>query len=508
MIPSLADPSIHHEVFMPRSAYLPPDRFLYNRAGPWPQPSPWHPLREAPEVLNVPLMEKLLFDQTIGLRYLKTQAGYPPMAAAYAVQNLNYMGPDDAGFESIMLTKGAYTRFLRRLSPADESYCLRCQVPLSGGSNWYIMDFRAMQLIEPLEGMYVAPTVVLVHQDDNGKRSIRFIIINNLCVAPTQPAWAAAKIFALQGAAYHILFVTHPAIHFPMDSVNAITKTAVPLTHPLFQLLIPHTNYALALDNTVLESSYSVVNNNAQGTWFDPLTGEAPNLKLLFAAGYSGLEEMPDSYPRYNYQAPVVNFDSAYGRWLQAYYDRAFLPFCTTVAERILSAYVNENTYVTRWAHYLSMCIFGFPKASEILDRDVLAATLAHYMFDVSISHGADHATFGAVSPADKFLRIRQAPPKTVDDSLNGPIADGDDLFRAAMAQAMFFVPATMLPNLNDTGYGFTDPVLFEAQLAFHQHLKEVSLDSSLEHFMPLVPDSASDPEIPYSATIPQSIQF
>lgn len=99
--------------------------------------------------------------------------------------------------------------------------------------------------------------------------------------------------------------------------------------HPLFQLFLPHSAYALPLNNAVLESSQSVVHNNAQGTRFDPLTADGFNLKLLFGAGYNGVsaadngkQYMPGAYPRYDYMTPVFYregdvFDSFYARWLR-----------------------------------------------------------------------------------------------------------------------------------------------------------------------------------------------
>src|SRR5262249_36767027 len=93
-------------------------------------------------------------------------------------------------------------------------------------------------------------------------------------------AWNLAKIYALQGAAYHMLFVVHPALHFPMDSVNAITKTAVPHIHLLFQLLYPHTAYQLTLDNAVLEgpSLLSMKTRREPGSirsWATPTTSSS-----------------------------------------------------------------------------------------------------------------------------------------------------------------------------------------------------------------------------------------
>ena len=98
----------------------------------------------------------------------------------------------------------------------------------------------------------------------------------------------------------------------------------------------------------MLESAESVVNNNAQGTRFDPLTGNAYNLKLLFGAGYTGLADgkYTNGYPAFNYMKPSMyysdpamaeySFDSEYGRWLADYYNSAFLPFAYKIADHIL----------------------------------------------------------------------------------------------------------------------------------------------------------------------------
>jgi hypothetical protein len=394
--------------------------------------------------------------------------------------------------------------------------------PLAGGTPaLYKYDFSAMDLVQPLPGYFCAPTVVYIAGVPSKAMQCVAIKVNNLVVEPQDSAWGLAKIFALQGAAYHMLFVTHPALHFPMDSVNAITKTAVPRVHPLFQLLYPHTSYTLALDNAVQESDQSVVNDHAGGCWFDPLTGDAPNLKELFGAGYGGLPaaRYGDSYPAYDYMNPALLglnstgsarapvLDTPYARWQQAYFQRAFLPFCQAVAKRILSE-DRTDSYVKRWATYLSVCVKGFPDGTAILDPDVLAKAMAIYMWDVTVSHGADHYSFGAgISAANKFLRIRRAPPSSKNDApvKAGEISTGDDRFRAEMAQVMFFGPSAIPPNLSETRYAFTDPVLADAQQTFQASLLAVSKDTSLTQFMPF--DASQDPKV-YPVTIPASIQY
>jgi hypothetical protein len=507
-----------------------PDQFLYSRKGPWPQPSPSHPMKCAAEVLHIPPLEQALFAATIGKRYLESQVGYPPFAAAYAAENLDWTGPSDDRFNQIMFDT-VYTRFLRPLSGEDKRRC-GDNIDFSSATKWWKYDFTAMDLVESLEGTYCAPTRLYLYENQHGRRqsaSIEFVNADgSVWIFPGDEAWNLAKLYVLQGAAYHVLFVVHPALHFPMDSVNAITKSSVPIAHPLYQLLFPHTSYSLALDNAVLESAESVVNNNAQGTRFDPLTANGYNLKLLFGAGYAGLcnDKYGDAYPPYNYMDPAMGFESDYGRWLQDYYGRAFLPFCTKVADYILSdeyrgQYENALEYVRRWGLYNNAHVLGFPNDREILDRDVLAKATAIFMWDVSVSHGGDHDSFAwQISPVEKCLRIRQAPPDSRQGHRVEPgnVFTGDDLARAALCQNMFFQPWAIKPNLHETRYAFTSPKLQAASLEFHRNLESVAEDWQNSPFMPLTnpalstsrnaPPTAEEVAFGYARTIPQSVQY
>jgi hypothetical protein len=121
---------------------------------------------------------------------------------------------------------------------------------------------------DTIEGTYTAGTILIYEHDSTAGHRVTCIFLNDgvdasagkdVCVRPGDPAWDLAKLYLLQGAAYHVQFVVHPALHFPMDAVNAITKSAVPVTHPLLQLLLPHSGYQLPLDHAVLESAESLV---------------------------------------------------------------------------------------------------------------------------------------------------------------------------------------------------------------------------------------------------------
>lgn len=485
------------------------DQFLYQRRGPWPQPSPSYPMEQAPEILNIPPVETMLWTQAIGSRYFKTETFFPGGAAANAVAGSQLPIPSDAEFVR-MMTKSVFARFLKN-------------VP---GTNQWVASFDAMQLIagDTMPGTYAWwANCVFVRDADRFSCKVIEVPVPGqpgLIVLPGDPAWNLAKAYALQGASYVGLFVVHPALHFPMDSVNAITKTAVPRNHPLFQLLYPHSSYALAVNNAVLETEDGVLSSNPQGTWFDPLTATGLVIKRLFGAGYAGLPERPDLYPRYDYMNPWMDSSVDYGRCLKLYF-QPFMDFCTTVATEILTAHPND-IYVERWANYISANLYGFPDGKAIFQSGVLAKAMAIYMWDVTVSHAADHYSYatdvtpqkpgpaGTTLAAWKFLRLRVPPPQASSDGAGvnvvGDVCHPDDLYRAEMAQEMFFKSATIYPNLVDTMYPFTSPSLLQAQVKFHDDLKSVSqqVASVMPNFMPLeLPDKDK-----YSLTISASIQY
>lgn len=519
-----------------------PEQFLYARKGPWPQPSPSHPLICADEVLNLPPMEELMFNETIGARYLKARVGYPAYAAQYAAAVSGWTGVTPGRFNEIM-TETLFTRFRVDMQKDELAACHAAfegekdiQDELENGL-WTKYDFSAMDKVDPLPGTHVAGTKVYFRESENGRNLCRIIEVDGQLVRDTDSSFGIAMVYALQGASYHVLFVVHPALHFPMNSVNAITKTALPMNHPVFQMLLPHSTYSLALDNAVLESADSVVNNNAQGTRFDPLTGNAYNLKLLFGAGYTGLTEAegydPVAYPRYDYMNPQMAndrhplFDSFYGKWLRRYYEDAFLPFCTTVAEHVKSN-ADMKAYTRLWARYLHTHVHGFPAEDEILEGDTLARVMAIYMWNGSVSHGGDHWSFSnQITAVEKCLRIRRQPPKSRHepevDNAKDQIFTPNDMQRAALCQYMFFQAWAIEPNLHDTRYALPHPALISAAGDFTRALKAVNDDllkhvpksenpigpTAITNCQPLEPiEGGDDTAVPYARTIPQSIQY
>ena len=92
----------------PFKDYKPKD-FLYERKGPWPQPSPEHPLGEAPAVIHIPLKERIDWWLWIGSRFLLTTIFYSPIAYIKGFFNSQLDEIDDKEFmelfENTMLSK-------------------------------------------------------------------------------------------------------------------------------------------------------------------------------------------------------------------------------------------------------------------------------------------------------------------------------------------------------------------------------------------------------------------
>ena len=452
-------------------------------------------MKRPPEVLNIPTKEYLAWLYYIGEPLGKTYLEEKLLAPFAAPGDLTYLLPPDEEFVRIM-TQTVYGRYLRN----------------EAGTTFWFSDFSAMELIDPLPGTYCAPVACrfLLEGSVFSCVSITFLKTatrtESLVVRPADKAWNLAKAYACQGAAYHALFVVHPVLHFPMDSVNAITKTSVPQIHPLFQAIFPHTTYTLTLDNEVLEAKGSIVNNDPADVDYDPLTAKGYNLMQLFGVGYTGYNGQA-AYPAYNYMKPWMDSNTIYGTCLQQYF-KPFLRFATQIA----SVIPRTDPYVTRWADYCSAQVNGFPDASKIFEADNLARAIAIYLWDVTVAHGADHYSFGYdIKLKDKFLRIRRPPPTSVNEGGDvqtvGDLANLDDMTRAEIANAMFFNVASIPPNLIETTYVFSEPLLQEAVKTFHADL--MATDAAVRQMMPtfirLEPDSNPGS---YALTIPASIQF
>ena len=100
-------------------------------------------------------------------------------------------------------------------------------------------------------------------------------------------AWWLAKYFVLQGAIHRINLVDHIKVHFPGDTINAVTKSVLPRWHLINQLLVPHFRLTLPVNNTVLEGQRSIINRDTWYPW-SPVTARGDEIRKLIPLAWAG----------------------------------------------------------------------------------------------------------------------------------------------------------------------------------------------------------------------------
>ncbi len=472
-------------------------KFLYDRKGPWPQPSPTEPLGTSAEVLHLPWQEKLDWRWHIGCRYVRDLLIYAPVSCVKALSFSGLPAIDDAAMESV-LTRGIYSRFLSRLDPADVETFAGIRDPTRPGSH-FKLDFTPIEGVRPYRDMHVAQTITLLHRPDSATDAFSLLAIavgkGRVVLRPTNgDAWQLAKYFVLQGCSYATLFTAHPNVHFPFDTINAITKGSVPVDHLLFKVLIPHLRFSLVLDNAVLQGKASV-NNKGGATFYDPFTASADaGLMSLFVAGHRGIPGN-SAYPRYRYPSNLLELEerlppTKYGRFLRAYFE-PFLELTRTVVAAMTD---EELSYAEEWARWIRAWIETFAEiafkgpreapgvrhpmkpAERDMMKERLAFVLAVVLWDVSVVHSTDHNDFATDIPAEwKCFRLRRAAPssRSIEPIDRRTLSTRFDIFKSYLAHRMFFAPTTVT-RLIDVDYGFHDEVLRAAQARFKERLREV----------------------------------
>jgi hypothetical protein len=448
--------------------------FLYKRKGPWPQPSPEHPLGEAPAVMRINWKEHVDWWFHIGSRYLATIAFYSPIAYLKGFLNSSLDEISDKEFMELF-QNSILSKFIK--NDFDETDKKIFAKYMDGDDDYYILDFEIVKVVKPFPGMYISGTKTLLRKTDEGKYTYEPIVIHvdetDCYFHPGDGAgWELAKYYALQGAAHGITLVVHSILHFPLDSINAITKTAVPKDHILFRMLYPHLRFTLPLENAVLTSNMTVI----KPTWwktYAPHPGPAAGLRDLLVEGFKGIEGNA-SYNTYKYPMKPIKIHAFFGDFRDRYYE-IFLKFVS----KVLKDFDREDEVIIQWAKYVSHHVPGFPGADKIMEGDTLVRAVAYYMWSVTIGHGLDHETYDAIPVRKKPMRLRQKPPtyetKTCDRSKLNTFWD---IGKYIMAQNMFF-KAWTVTHLKDVKYDFEYDYQNEAVKEFFADLK--ALDKQLK---------------------------
>lgn len=150
-----------------------PNDFLYKRKGPWPQPSPAHPLGEAPAVLHIPLKEWIDWWLHIGSRFIWLLF-YVPIAYLRGIFNGSLVKLNDQEFielfENTMLSKFINKELDDKDRDIFKNY-------LNDSDDFYILDFEIAKVVVPFPGIYVSGTKALLKKIDGGKYKYKLIVI-------------------------------------------------------------------------------------------------------------------------------------------------------------------------------------------------------------------------------------------------------------------------------------------------------------------------------------------
>lgn len=466
-----------------------PKDFLYNRKGPWPQPCPEHPFGESAGVIHLPLREAIDWWWNIGSRYIFTLL-YTPIAYLRGIINPGVEEVSDAEFTQ-MLTNSMLSKFVKNVFDQKDREIFGDRL---NSDHIWICDFEPVRVVKPFDGIYVSATKTLLRKTNQDFSVIEIYVdeTKSLWKPGDGDGWELAKYFALQGGALCSTLVVHPLLHFPMDAVNAITKTALPKDHIIFQLLYPHLRFTLYLEKAVLTFKSSLL----MAKWwmpYAPYPGPYEGLRDLLVEGYKGIDHN-FSYPPFKFQFEPEYIEGKYGEFHQAYF-----PVFRKFTERVLVDLTEtEFFYLSKWADYITTWVPGFPTGPELVrNRELLVSTVAYYLFDVTVGHTVDHYDYGNMNIRKIPMRLRQAPPKSGEKIRidRKKLMTFWDFGKYEMARRLFFKESTKT-RLIDSVYDFgrRNKDLQKVVLDFQNELRAVDkkLQADNAQFTPIDDIAAS----------------
>jgi hypothetical protein len=259
---------------------------------------------------------------------------------------------------------------------------------------------------------------------------------------------------------HHMTIIFHPRLHFPLDTVNAVTQSLLPDSHRLKHLLTPHFRYTLGLHKAVVHHQRSTV-YNSQREVHAANTFVTEDVIRGVALGMQGRGNA--AYPPYNFFNVHIGTHTTYGRYRQAWYHHT-LEF----TRKMVATFEPGDPDISRWADAISPLIAGFPDGTAIWGEDILAKTLATIIATTSVFHSGDHHSYARI-PVEKLpKRLRRKPPdesepKTLElKNLTLP----EDHFRNIMTTELFIRPAVR-SKLSSVQYEFRSPAARDASAEF-----------------------------------------
>jgi hypothetical protein len=484
--------------FKQPSGFQPAD-FLYGVEGPWPcPPSDDNACKVAPEVLIdgphcIPAKEVQEWERTLGqyydlanfLKFTRSAIDYTSDLLHIPLSSLHkdeieadvllwygierpvtfgdrtgqYPALSDATFAD-MIAHGLLSKLLYRVDAAEQS---QFKDLLNDDTlEYWKCDLTHMKVVlNALPGEFVAPSIVYLSRSTStvAGREYDFRVEGIRLFSQSSPglpydqsvvlqpedgkAWQLAKYFALQGALVRINLIDHPMVHFPFDAINAITKSVLPESNRVLQLLLPHLLLSLTVDNAVLEGKHSLLKRTGNFPYSPyPATGE--EIRKVFPFYWRGAEPPNNAFPGYKFATEPRPLPSKYGTFLNGYFP-PILNFTTAVAASIPDG---DWEAIRFWADHIASWVPGFPNGQAIYkNRELLAKCCAAIIWNGAIVHTADHwlmhQMFELKLPTPYILREKplMAPTRGVDPGYRPSVMLVRDALAARLCDEMFFMP-------------------------------------------------------------------
>jgi hypothetical protein len=425
-------------------------------------------LNQLPTVPNVPWAERLDFWSHRGPNYARRIF----MSQFVALQKglFDYQAkpiPDEE--MAHVFNHSGFSKYLKKVDHVDWMPAGRQKPPKD--SSYWLADFSFMCRIKPNKGFFNAGTKVCfeiqAYDPDHTPHPVGIWLDPKTSAGPqvflpSNKGWDSAKLFVMQGASHYSAFIEHPKIHFPFDTINAMTKH-LPEGHIMRQLLSPHQRFTLTLNDTVLNNQFISILLNP---WMPQCPFEDPANEIQWY-----LEECKAEWAWCTTPYPTEN-PSAYAKFTGRYFE-TFKNFVQgVVAARPLEF---RDEHVRNWADNVAPHLKGFPNGEAIVRGDVIVQVLTKIMWNLTVEHGADHYSY-FIMPNWNWApwRVRVPPPQHPQDAVDfSKVNKHIDMWKFAQAQEVFFY-STSQYTLGDIDYKFKDGNLQELNTKFRHALKRV----------------------------------
>lgn len=495
--------------------------YLYHRMGPWPQPNQAMDLW--PMVVHLPKLERRRFFWNIALRYLRQSIFYTPVALWYAWRNPGLTKLSDEDLCEYMCVR-SYSKFMYLATKDDiQTFLPGYEMQrLNPDKNYFISDLYLMRHIPSQKGQYVATTVCLFEEQDSSMHRFKPMGIyvvscpekgkeheqTKVVVYPEDGnAWDLAKYYAVMGCAYRIVFSIHSTLHFPMDAVNAITKSILPKSNLILQLLLPHLEFSLELDLVVQTSKTSPIKNHQQYP-YTGVTGTAAEIAALFVDAHEGLSDRKKAYPPFHFKMKPQSESKSEYYYFQVEYYECIHRFVKKVLNQLtpkdkqellpwaqyIAPYINKHISHEEYSYLHNDNLTHFPDEKEVLgDHDgepLLPVLISTIIWDLTVGHAADHYDFGMMDFDHMPMRLRIPPPasRNVPDFKQKDLRKFVDVFKHRLEWKMFYMP-TNISLLHNVDYGFKTAELQQLNKEFREDLRRTEeglAAKGIRNFMPL----------------------